>query len=346
MCYITAIRIYDYHVQILNKMKGKFVKYEIESITLPTKVFRIDEIGLILYTSKRKLPKSRYSKASNYLGLIIYELENELTTQIISKRVVDLVRFINFILPDYVLANWLIENTWKFAIDKNEVCLLDELPSFLEENVIDNFEDAITIYSIDFNQYNYPFNYMRKGEIDFKGLFLKYHSIPIQDVLRDQIELFSYLQLIPVINGSFYDNDNLQKSLIFILAEQIVDESIVEKESIRDCPNCDKKIKGQKGMGRKVTEFVEGFEGLDEDSKVILKNILNKIGKIRHTFFHKGKYTAGEIELNKQIKKFGKGVTIEQDLEFSDGRFSGFFALRNFLQVVLISKLYDSMNEQ
>ena len=133
---------------------------------------------------------------------------------------------------------------------------------------------------------------------------------------------------------------------MFILAEQIVDESIVEKESIRDCPNCDKRIKGRKGMKRKVTEFVESVEGLDEDSKAILKKILNKIGKIRHTFFHEGKHTTAEIESKKQQEKIGTSVTIEQDLKHSDGRFSGFFALRNFLQVMLIFKIYDLMDNQ
>lgn len=320
-------------------MAKKFFPIRIEFHMMPTKVFEIEPLGLIIYSSVINRSQGRYSRASKYLEMIIYGEEEELTGEKIKKKVIDFIRFATFIIPHYEGKDWLRKFSHQLEPKKENLWSYSYLTKYIEQTCIPNLKEFNWLYKIDYNDFSYPFNPLHSNKIDFKSLFIIYCSLPIGDKLRNQIELFVAVEILPISLGPIYDNDNLQKSAMFILAETIIKEYVTETATTRQCQHCENEIPGQKGLTRMIQEFVDQLD-FSNQNKEVMVTVIKKISSIRHSFFHAGKATTDMEASDKLLEKVGGNiVTLSQELKFGDGRFSGYMLLRNFLQDLLISKV-------
>lgn len=325
-------------------MSEKFVALKFKSNILPATIFRCEELNMVWFTSNSRLERERYVNTTHYSIVLISGFVDKLTKSFITKRIVDLIRFLSFILPDYISVNWLKDNSYTLDLERLELHPIQRLDSYISKNKIQSIRDANCIYKIDLNSFTYPFNSLVEG-IDFKELLIHFSNLAEKDNLRSQIELFSLIGVLPVLTGPFYDNDNLEKSLMFSLAEKIIDESIKEHEIVKKCESCGKETPGKKGIRRKISEFVDSFDSSTQN-KEILKKALIQLGEIRHPFFHgvKKSILIEELDdLQEKMKEmnpnFDGYVNIKDALKYKFPRGSAFLLLRNVLQKELIHKL-------
>lgn len=314
-----------------------YFKVEIPSNIITISRFDLDELDMIIYPSKNKGGPINPNH-HNLLGIIFYHRLKNFDKKDIKNKLIQLIRFFNFLLPDIYSTEWIKRYSDTLEPTEENIQSTNNLNTYLSEIMETNESDINTRYKINLNEFDYPFNPFHNGKINFKETFLKFFYLPKQNELRNKIELLGLLYVLKLLIGPLYENDNLQKSLMFALIEHIINEDIKEKNTTKKCEYCEKTIPAQKGLNRKIKEYINRLN-LNPDDTVVLIKIMQNMSDIRHKFFHRGK-SITEIEVLENLKdKYGNSVSLMDELKDGDGRFSGFVILRNLFQKILLSQL-------
>jgi hypothetical protein len=317
----------------------------IEIITsfTPTKCYDLKKAQILLFPSKNKVEKGLYYSPSTLCYIVFYGRKSELTKDKIKNKMKIFIRFLNFLLQDHYSIKWLKENGPRLNIKPDDLYPYTEISEFIDSHIEKDQSNIKELYNINF--YNFNLNEINKFslifELSFEDSYLKFLSLKEDDELRNQIELYSLINNITVLLTPFYENDNLEKSLMFIIAESIINEIIEDNQITKKCDFCDKDIPASKGMNRKISEFTDGFNIGDYEKKLV-KKTLRSIAKLRHKFFHANKSMTAVKAIETMLEKIGNNTTtIEEELKYGDGRFLGFFIMKMLFQLLLYKKLMN-----
>jgi hypothetical protein len=172
-------------------------------------------------------------------------------------------------------------------------------------------------------------------------MITQYFKLDEKSPLKNKIDFFGLQSSLKLVVGSFYDNDNLEKSLQFMLLEHIISETITEPKANRDCDFCKKQIPAKKGIRRKIREFFDNFKiiELSKENKEILSKSLINMAAIRNSFFHAGShYNIKEYSEQINLKK-GETYTLQHEVDDKNPRRIAPLIFRALIQMVLFDQL-------
>lgn len=323
-----------------------FINFNIHTELVPSKVYNLDKVDLIVYPSHTKLQESssKYYRPTTMTGVIIKGNKEFLTSENITKRINDFIVFSNFIFPCYVSVLWL--KNYSFQELEKQLRPLEELQDFLK----DNLETDITLIDSrykdhEFYEFTSLFAHLNHREltINFHDLLAAYCSINETNKLKHQISLFALNSGIIAILSPFYDNGNLPISLMYSIVDSLMKDHITDTKAIKVCKNCGFKTEGTKKHSILIKDFVSKLKYSDND-KQLLCRILWEHYKIRNDFFHDvtlKAYAEPLDEINRILSITGREFfTLEDDIIYREARNSGYMIIKELVQFLLLEKLH------
>jgi hypothetical protein len=318
----------------------KIYQFEIDTDFVPINIFDIRELGFIIYPSKIRESSIALNQNKNLLGVIFLAENIDFLNTSVNTITIKLIRFFNLIFIDHRAIEWLKLNTHLKKISENDFQEIEDLDTFIGNRIESDIKSLTGIYQVDLNNFSYPFSYI-PFKIHFKKMITQYFKLDEKSPLKNKIDFFGLQSSLKLVVGSFYDNDNLEKSLQFMLLEHIINESITETEVQRDCEICKKQIPAKKGIKRKIREFFDNFKiiVLSKENKEILSKSLINMGAIRHSFFHAGShYNIKEYYDQIELKK-GETYTFQQEVDDKNPRSFAPLIFRALIQMILFDQL-------
>lgn len=318
----------------------KIYNIEIDSVIIPIDVFDIRELGFIIYPSKKKESTIPLKQECNLLGVIFIDNNINFQDTSVDLLTIKLIRFFNLIFQDYRSIEWLKINTQLKKISEDNFHEVKDLNTFIQNLKEPDYKKIKGGYKVDLNNFDYPFSYPVIN-IDFKKLLIQYFKLNDKTPLKNKIDFFGLQSSLNLLIGRFYNNDNLERSLQFMILEHIIDESITSTKVDKKCQFCGEAIPGNKGIRRKIREFFDHFNivELNEESKKNLTDSLINMANIRHGFFHAGShYTRDEFD-NLVSDKYGGSYTLQQEISDKNPRAIAPLLFRTLIQLILIDQL-------
>jgi len=315
----------------------KYFKIDYPTYVLPKeKYFLTDDI--CIFNSKKSSDKKSVSPENTFASLLIFGDSSLIDNRFIHNRIKQFIVFLNFIINDGSSAKWLLGFSF---LDIR----IEETKSFeilIEENEQNEKIKPMDIY-YDFNKFPLPYHLRYGSEvyIDFIGLFKKYIDLKPEDSLKHKIELCSFSWTIKSVISSFYDNDNLDISLTYILVDSIIDEYIENKIIIKRCEKCGFEKKSKKNDRIRIKEF---SEALSKKEANILNQIIWNIYTIRNEFIHEGKKPFKDEISSEWFKKAkeetGKEMlNLYDEAKYNRSRGIGLLNLKIIIKELLIERL-------
>ncbi|WP_127846183.1 hypothetical protein [Psychroflexus aestuariivivens] len=317
----------------------KYLKINIPSYVLPETKYTLDK-GVYIFPSNINQPSKIIDKV--YLSLIITDESLFLINSDNLKICVSsFIVFLNFITYSVHSAIWL--QTVNFKVLYKEVSEADSLNEIVENYM--EFEKS------QINYFYHNFNYLalqigtQKSDSDdyanFVYLYRKYINLDYKDPLKDKIDLLSFTSVQPNLTNNYYDNQNVEISLVYTILDSIIKDYLKDNQTVKKCENCGFKKIGRKNDKTRISEFIDLLE--IEDPK-LWKSILMNLYRIRNEFFHEGKID----NLNENIDKAFKeklndtkesGLTIKEEVKYNQSRLLGLLKVKMMIRKILIESL-------
>lgn len=317
-----------------------FINLFIHTDLIPTKIYDFEELRIMLYPSNKQLPESKYYKPRTLTGLVIKGEKEEFSDKIIKEKVTKFLVFSNFIFPSQYSVRWLTE--FEFINLENELKPIDELEKELEANQEILYENIIGMYrghEIYSTCTLLPHVNRSKMKVNFQELLLKFWNLKSSDSLYQQISLFALAGNTPTLLNPFYENSNLEISLLFSIIDSLIDEFDPNQTVIKRCENCDFEKSGRKNVKSRIKDFVAMISAHKETQETLYK-ILYQHYLIRNDFFHEAKIVELNTAIDSLIEKIGTNyVSLENDIKNGQARLSGLIIIKEFIQFLLIDKL-------
>lgn len=323
----------------------KVYNLEIDSALVPKVIFDVRELGFIIYPSKNNESLITLNQEKNKLGIIFFQDNIDFEKETVDSITIKLIKFINLIFQDYRSIEWLKFNKELSKVSPENFIEVNNLDFFIENLTETNINNIKGLYKIDLNDFNYNFSWPYTIKIDFRLLLVNYFNLDNKDTLKIKIDFFGFQSSLKLLIGRFYDNDNLEKSLQFMLLEQIISESVTNEKTKRKCNLCDKEIEVNKGVKIKIREFVENFTLvlMDESSKELIVKSLINLSSIRNKFFHNGNHYS-RVEFDDFVTgKYGNAYTLNQEVADKNPRAIAPMIFRTLIQTVLIEELKNKV---
>lgn len=323
-----------------------YINFNLHTDLIPMKLYELNEVDLIVYPTKHKLSVLEGHISRTLTGVIIRGEESELTKGFIKKRIKEFVVFSNFIFPCYKSVKWL--NAYSFHEVEKKLSPINGLQTFLQENIetdIGQIHGYLQTREIYDQCSVFPHANSLKLKINFQELFKIFYSLEDSNKLKQQISLFALNGSIISLLNPFYDNSNLEVSLMYSIIDSLIDEYDPDQSVIKECDKCGLKRTGRKGSEKRIKDFVSilgsntKFKFSKEDQELIFR-ILWEHFKVRNEFFHETKLVPFGITEEKMIEITGSNsISLEDELKYGQARFFGYMIIKELVQNILIEKL-------
>lgn len=301
-----------------------------------TKVYKLNETEYLIPVKKFN---NSYSPNTPTINFLLIENNEEFSNNLLKKRLSDLIVFLNYIWTDSYSSRWLVNLDLQKAI--KTVKESDSLKSIFDEfNSDDEIEKGMNL--LDFQPAFYQFK--DENKFNIVDLYNKFCQLDESDKLRQQIELYVFAISERALLGNFYSNGNLQISLLYTLVDSIMKDILPNTQKVKKCEKCGFEKNGKMNDRERIKEF-SGIIFKDDDfSANELNRILIKHYQIRNNFFHEGRKENTTEILNLGFKSLyqEKGrseMSLEEEIDFSEGRLMGMITVRNVIGQILIEKL-------
>ena len=248
--------------------------------------------------------------------------------------------FSNFIFPSYSSVRWLTD--FEFIHLEDEIKPIDELEKVIEINLEHSVDKIIGMYKgheIYTTCTLFPHLNSTEMEVDFQEQLLKFWQLESSDSLYQQISLYALTGNTASLLNPFYENSNLEISLLFTIVDSLIDEFDSDQSVIKKCENCGFEKVGRKNVKTRLKDFVSKIP-LNEESQKILYKILLEHSRIRNDFFHEAKIDELNKTIDVLIKEIGnKYISLQNEIKYGQARLSGLMIIKELIQFLLIDKL-------
>lgn len=318
-----------------------FINFDIHTDLVPNKVYDLGYVDMTVYPTMRKLPETKVYQPRTLTGVIVKGEKQALTTDAIRSRVKDFVVFSNFIFPSHHSVRWLTSHHFH---DLEKLARpIGELDRFLSENLETDLEQIHGFYKshdIYGETTLFPHQNVNEVKVNFQELLAIYSSLGKNDILRQQISLFALNGNAITLLNRFYDNSNLEISLMYSIVDSLMKEN--DQPVIKKCVNCGHETTGKKKDKHRIKDFVSklGYNASDQD---LIFRTLWEHYRVRNDFFHETKIVPLGDTIKEIVDQTGSNlISLEDELKYGQGRLSGFMIVKELVQNLLIKKLKNS----
>ena len=86
----------------------------------------------------------------------------------------------------------------------------------------------------------------------FQELLKTFYTLEDSDKLKQQIFLFALNGNVVTLLNPFYDNSNLEISLMYAIIDSLIEEYDPDQEVVKECEKCGHQRKGKKGSRKRI----------------------------------------------------------------------------------------------
>ncbi len=320
----------------------KYLKIDIPSYIIPEKGYILDK-GIYIFPSKLNVPSKVVDKV--HLTFLITEESNCLdNVEDIKKCVKSFVVFLNFISYSIQSATWLQSANFKELFeDLNEA---DNIQEILEVCMEKGKSQPLEFYQ-DYNnlvlRIGSPKEELRT-RVDFISLFSKYNKLSHDNLLKQRIDLLSFTTIQFILIGNYYDNQNIEISLVYNILDSIIKESLDNKPIIKKCENCGFEKTVSMNDKARIKEFVKL---LAPKNPTLWRDIIMNLYLIRNDFFYLGQMSNDHETLKdafeKDVQDTGeRNITVEEEVHYNKSRMLGLTSVKVLIRKILIGFLETS----
>ena len=311
----------------------EYIVFHIPSLIIPEKEYRIDELGIIFFPSKVKSKAINNSFSS--LGIMIFN--EELKLKYVQNFLTDIVSFLSICQPDFYSYRWLSQHRFNKP-DFEKMVLKCKTPNDILPELVEKKPNCFELK--DYSSFTYSHDNF-KTVINIADQFNKFRRLKNNDRLKNLFKLFSFIRNCDPLVAKVYNNGNLKISLMFTILDEIIPKKEVDKEI--KCNHCETIHieKRQPKMKDRINQFVSELS-VEQKENDLLKKILNHMCNIRNDFFHEAIFDTTIEKINKLSKITGRHhFTIDDEVEYIEGRLSGILWVEHIMRIILFNKLSE-----
>jgi hypothetical protein len=324
----------------------KFINLKLHTDLFPRKRYTFKRNKMIIYPSKTVYTRGEFVRKGNtshLVEILFYGQESELTNENVKKKYFDFISFSNFLLQSPTAYYWAMQYDIEKCLKK--VSQFEHIEAYIEETK-QSIESVKSLYSIDYDDIRSffpPLPKLKGCDMDFDSIFYRYSVLDQKSKLKNQIKIHGFANNINPMMIKLYDNDNLNKSFVYLLYESVAKIKMKSGKVLKNCRKCGKEIELNVSNHSLIEQYVDSLEYLDSDFKSKIKNVLKKYQGIRGAFFHSGKSLSSKEVFDKREKITTGYISFEKEVKELEGRFGGFLFLQSIMRLILYFELMGTI---
>lgn len=276
------------------------------------------------------------------LGILFYQPKGKLTLDIFQKLLDDFLTCVCLILPDYSFFS-ASRNLLSIQPDlfKSQIKTTVNVPMVLNRSLyrIHNLKDTFGSTLIDFNKIETRI--LRNVHLNFFPFFEQFMSLDRNDKDYQAIKLLILASFMTPFIGRFYDNENMEFSLLFTLLESFL--PVIEKSKTYKCKNCGVQVKRnfETPVSDRFNDYVNKLP-ISNELRERATGTFDCMRPIRNKFYHEAESQKWN-EVNGNLKKLtGRSFnSYKKDIELNNGRELGPLFMQDLIRTILLTKLLN-----